>query len=100
VLLKLLTADEKATFINTVIDKFLSKPSDMISQKSVVESLLFIEISATDLMVYLSKGLGLHGSPSQLTENPITMMYSIMMMTEKLFSRLQQNSTSFEVVPM
>ena len=61
----------------------------MISQKSIVESLLFIEISSNDLMLYLSRGLGLQGSNlSQLKDNPTTMMYAIMMMTEKLFSRL------------
>jgi len=97
VLLKLMTPSEKSAFFNAIIDKFLSTPNDTISQKSVVESLLAIEVSANDLVLYLAKGLGLHGNePSQLKENPITMMYAIMYMTEKLFSKLHMNTLTFE----
>jgi hypothetical protein len=64
----------------------------------LIESLLFIEIPTNDLVLYLARGLGLHGeSGSQLKENPITMMYAVMYMTEKLFSKLQTNNQTFEV---
>jgi len=75
------------------MDRFLKSPNDLISQKSIIESLLFIEIPTNDLVLYLARGLGLlEESGSQLKENPITMMYAIMYMTEKLFSKLQTNN--------
>ena len=94
VLLKqLLTPKERSFVFEAIMDKFLKTPSDLISQKSIIESLLFIEIPTNDLVLYLARGLGLHGEPgSQLKENPITMMYAVMYMTEKLFSKLQTNN--------
>jgi hypothetical protein len=62
VLLQLLTPEEKSTFINTIIDRFLAVPNDMISQKSIVQALLNIEVSANELMLYLQKGLCLNTS--------------------------------------
>jgi len=62
VLLQLLTPEEKSTFINTIIDRFLAVPNDMISQKSIVQALLNIEVSANELMLYLQKGLCLNAS--------------------------------------
>ena len=99
VLLKqLLTPKERSFVFEAIMDKFLKTPSDLISQKSIIESLLFIEIPTNDLVLYLARGLGLHGEPgSQLKENPITMMYAVMYMTEKLFSKLQTNNQTFEV---
>lgn len=100
VLLKqLLTPEEKALFFKTILERFLTTPNEIISQKSVIESLLFIEIPANDLVLYLARGLGLHGhdADSQLKENPITMMYAVMYLTEKLFSKMQTNSLTFEV---
>ena len=100
VLLKqLLTPEEKSFVFNAIMDKFLAAPNDLISQKSVIESLLFIEIPSNDLVLYLARGLGLIGESkgSQLKENPITMMYAVMYMTEKLFSKLQMNNLTFDV---
>lgn len=62
VLLQLLTPEEKSTFIKTIIDRFLAVPNDMISQKSIVQALLNIEVSANELMLYLQKGLYLNVS--------------------------------------
>lgn len=62
VLLQLLTPEEKSTFIYTIIDRFLAVPNDMISQKSIVQALLNIEVSANELMLYLQKGLCLNTS--------------------------------------
>ena len=59
VLLTLMTDAEKSAFYRAVIDKFLTKPSDTISQKAVVESLLKIEIKEVDLVLYLAHSLGL-----------------------------------------
>ena len=92
VLLKLMTSTEKTEFFKTIIDKFLATPNDLISQKSIVESLLAIDVPCDDLVLYLARGLGLRNEPSQLKENPISMMYAIMYMTEKLFSRLVLNT--------
>ena len=53
-------------------------------------------------MLYLKKGLAINDgeqTSSQLKENPITMMYAIMYMTEKLFSTLSIDS-GFKVTPL
>lgn len=102
VLIQLLTPEEKTTFINTIIDRFLASPNDNISQKSIVHALLSIEVSANELMMYLKKGLAINDgeqTSSQLKENPITMMYAIMYMTEKLFSTLSVDP-GFKVTPL
>lgn len=96
---KLLTPEEKSLVFKVIMDKFLAAPNELISQKSVIESLLFIEIPTNDLVLYLARGLGLlcDSQGSQLKENPITMMYAVMYMTEKLFSKLHMNNLTFEV---
>lgn len=102
-----MTEEEKRTFYRTVIDKFLTKPNEIISQKAVVESLLNIEIPETDLVLYLANGLGLienedlsdFSQPVQSSENPISMMYALLYMTEKLFAgKLAMQLQSFDIV--
>lgn len=62
VLLKqLLTPEEKSLVFKVIMDKFLAAPNELISQKSVIESLLFIEVPSNDLVLYLARGLGLLG---------------------------------------
>ena len=58
---QLLTPKEKSFLFEQIMDKFLKTPSELISQKSIIESLLFIEVPSNELVLYLAKGLGLHG---------------------------------------
>ena len=45
-----MTTKEKSELFRKLIDKFLTKPQEIISQKAVVEALLNIDITEIDLI--------------------------------------------------
>lgn len=92
----LMDARERSALFSTLVREFLSKPERTFSQKSIVDSLDSLSIPACDLILFLSRTLGLAAAEEQTTEQeaacplpsrPLVMVSSILILAIKGLER-------------